>query len=65
MVAEQWRHLLFSNERRAYLYSKDLRAIAWCNFTTENEPANLTIVKINAVSVVVLRGIGFHGIGDL
>ena len=34
-------------------------------FNTESEPGNLRIVKMNAVSVVVMGGIGFHGIGDL
>ena len=54
-----------SNERRPNLYSEDGRTIVWRDFTTENEPGNMVLVKMNAVAVVVLGGIDFHGIGDL
>ena len=46
-------------------YSDDKRALVWFDFNTENEPGDPGIVKMNAVSVVVLGGTGFHGIGDL
>ena len=39
--------------------------MVWRDFDTKNEPGNLTLVKMNPVSVVVLVSIGFHGIGDL
>ena len=33
---------------------------SWHEFNTEKEPGNLTLVKMNAVSVVVRGGICFH-----
>ena len=58
---KRWRHLVFYNERRPNLYSEDGSG----DSTTENEPENLTMVNMNAVSVVGLGDIGFQGIDDL
>ena len=46
-------------------YSEDGRITVLYAFTIENEPGNLTLVKMTAVSVVLLGGIDFHGITDL
>ena len=41
-----------------YLYSEDGRAKVCCDLTTKNEPGNLTLVKMNIVSVMELGGRG-------
>ena len=41
------------------------RMYVWGDLTTKTEPGNLTMVKMNAVSAVVLGGIGFHETGDI
>ena len=46
-------------------FRKKYWPIIWCDFNTKNEPGNMALVRMNAVSVVVLGGIGFNGIGDL
>ena len=52
-MAEQWRHFVLLNERRAVFYSEKGRSMLWREFNTENETGNLTLVKMNALSVVV------------
>ena len=42
-----------------------MASLIWCDFTIANEPRNPTLVRINAVLVVVMGDIGFHGMGDL
>ena len=39
--------------------------MVWFDCITENEPMNLTLVKIKAVSFVDFGDKGFHGMSDL
>ena len=37
----------------------------WLDYNNENEPENLPLVEMNAVSLVVMGVVSFHGIDDL